>query len=122
MMEFTIRFVTIKERKHATKFWEISMVWWLATKRKRIMRRKKWRRAKVQVLNSLDAPEGIKAHVYRRFREAAKDFPNEATPVLEMISGLYKARSENDKGDGKDIIGKLFAYLLSLARRPKSSL
>ena len=87
------------------------------------MRRKKWRRAKVQVLNSLDAaPEGIKAHVYRRFREAAKDFPNEARPVLEMISGLYKARSENEKGDGKDIIGKLFAYLLSLARRPKSNL
>gem|GEM_PF-4795382 len=68
------------------------------------------------------APEGIKAHVYRRFREAAKDFPNEADPVLEMISGLYKARSESDKGESKDIIGKLFAYLLGLARRPKSSI
>jgi len=65
---------------------------------------------------------GCWAHVYRRFREAAKDFPNEATPVLEMISGLYKARSENEKGDGEEIIGKLFAYLLSLARRPKSNL
>ncbi len=64
---------------------------------------------------------GCWAHVYRRFREAAKDFPNEANPVLEMISGLYKARSESDKGEAKEIIGKLFAYLLGLARRPKSS-
>ncbi len=65
---------------------------------------------------------GCWAHVYRRFREAGKDFPSEATPVLEMISGLYKARSENEKRDAEDIIGKLFSYLLSLARRPKSTL
>ncbi len=88
---------------------------------------KKSRPEKVRGLNSRDvAPEGIKAHVFRRFRDAAKDFPNQANPVLEMISNLYRVKYELE-GEARqkewgNIISKLFSYLLNLARRRKSSL